>query len=248
MDENTSDSANEDEGNESRKVPLEALEAERTLRQASDDRNRVLERETAELRGRVDGLSASREEVKEMTRTEITAALQNDQITQAEADRMLDDQATRRAETIARETAEKTVETATRKGMLTEEVKRYTDLVPEVLTEGSDARAKVQQEYNYLTALGQPATLETELMALRSVYGPPDRLSSTARKARETHQEIGNGEDTEETGSSKWPKGMNKRFKDHYKGQVDSGRITMDAALLEIKEASPRPQARMGLA
>lgn len=109
---------------------------------------------------------------------------------------------------------------------VTSEISRYKSLVPDVLKEGTDDRTKVSEEYQHLLGIGQPATIGTELAALRSVFGPVEKLEKRklAGSERETFQDVGNGDRKPADGNTSGaPKNLPPRYKQYYEGMIAKG-------------------------
>ncbi len=74
---------------------------------------------------------------------------------------------------------------------LTAEMAKYTDQIPDLNKQGSEARERVAERYAELTKLGQPVGLATEILACREVFGPASRIKETTRETAERHTETG---------------------------------------------------------
>lgn len=96
------------------------------------------------------------------------------------------------------------------KKTLQQQFDRYVEFRPDIKVEGSDDLRRVHEEIEHLKTLGYAHNLQTELVALRQVFGPSDRVAETTRKTRESHRETGGGSvhTRSSGGSSSWEKGL----------------------------------------
>jgi hypothetical protein len=104
------------------------------------------------------------------------------------------------------------------------EIARYKSFVPDITKDGTEDRAKVVKEFQYLVAHGQPEnSTSTELAALRAVYGPVEKLEKKrVLDERESFQDVGNGRKPEDKGNTPF-KNLPQRYKDHYEKQIAKG-------------------------
>ncbi|KPK66955.1 hypothetical protein AMJ82_11570 [candidate division TA06 bacterium SM23_40] len=109
------------------------------------------------------------------------------------------------------------------------------------MKEGSRERARLAKEYDYLRNLGHAEGMATELAALRSCFGPVDRIKETTKPRAESHQETGTpaGEVGE---PEKGPK-ISPRLKAHYEKMIEKRHFTGwdDPKLKKELEYAPRP-------
>jgi hypothetical protein len=104
-----------------------------------------------------------------------------------------------------------------------QEIARYKSHVPDIAKDGTEDRIKVEKEFQYLVAHGQPKSESTELAALRAVYGPVEKLEKKrVLDERESFQDVGNGRKPEDKGNSPF-KNLPQRYKDHYEKQIAKG-------------------------
>lgn len=106
------------------------------------------------------------------------------------------------------------------------ELTAYSELVPEVLIEGSTERKKVEREFLHLVSLGYQQTKATEAVALRAAFGDLANLRATKQTHRgpaDAHVETGGGRPP--GGSEKDPvKALDARTRSFYQKGIDSGR------------------------
>lgn len=187
---------------------------------------------------------------KTYTRAELLEAVNAGTITQATADEVWEQQITTKVrEDITRDITQRDAvrERATR---VSTEISRYKSAVPDVMDTSSDARKKVVAEFDYLVSIGQPKTVETELAALRSVFGPLERLEKrdVTREKRSSHQEGGGARPNDDSGTTKNgpPANLPARYKQHYESMIGKGMYTgWDDKRLqaELKRVSPQTLA-----
>ena len=193
------------------------------------------------------------EPAKTFTRTELSAAVESGQITQIQADRILDDQ----AQAATAKTVEQTVNTALatrdRVSTVQSDMGEYIKVRPELKDPSSKLRIRVQEEYSYLVGtLGQAAGAATELAAVRAVLGPTTNMRKVGKveAVRESHSEgSGGGADVDagagEKGKPK-PVKLTQREKDYYSPRVGPGKMysTWDAVQEELQYARPDVRAK----
>ena len=224
-----------------------ALMAERGKRQSETSARQAAELRAAKAEGVAEGMGETRDQ-REVTRGELNEQVSNGRMTQDEMDLVLDRQSDERATRIARETAQKTVSDDTLTNKVNAEIDRYKAQIPDIVVDGSDARAKVTAEFNFLVSNGNPSDSRTELAALRAAFGPAERLVQ-GETQRETHQETGSDADTgSETRTDGSPKGLTARERDFYRERIGPGKLYTDwkAVEAELKHATPALRKRMG--
>jgi hypothetical protein len=75
---------------------------------------------------------------------------------------------------------------------ITSQFDAYMKMKPDVAREGTEDRLKIQKEFQALVDLGYPANEKrTELLAMRNVFGPLDRIKETTRERLPVTQETG---------------------------------------------------------
>ena len=238
------DSENEDEGTGA-VSPNKEAEALRTGMYAEREKRQAAEQESAELRGRLSALeeSASRQAPDEttFTRTQLDAAVSSERITADEADRIYETQMERR---ISERVSAKVQETTTVNAVVSK-IEQYKDAVPNLSVKGSDEFAKVAKEFGWMRSNGLPDDLNTELAAMRSVFGPADKLKADKGKpVLETHQETGGSAQEETASKDDWPKGMKAETKRFYEDQIRSGAVVDMAAAKEEWGYKPKHAPR----
>lgn len=202
--------------------------------------NRTLRSDLDRLQGQVQALQKPSEPQRELTRSELEQAVEDGRMTQVDAGRILEAQLEKRTQSTVESTVRKTIASATRDQRLQDQINKYTAAIPEIVQAGSEARNKIQKEFQYLTSLGHPNSLETEVAALRSAYGPVDLIRS-GKKVKETHAETGGGDEPSSGGDKDgWPKDMPAKQRHYYRTQIDKG-VYPDMAAAK-KEWSYKPQ------
>ncbi len=229
----TPDPDSEGEGKENIKgdaSPNKETDALRTGMMAEREKRQAAEQESAELRGRLSALEegASRGTPETtFTRVQLDGAVADGRVTQDEADAIYKAQLKRE---ITEEVTAKVAETTTVNAVGLE-IQQYKDALPNLAVRGSDEFAKVAQEFNWMRSKGMPDNLNTELTAMRSVFGPAEKLKADkGTRVLEPHRETGgSAQEAAETKDS-WPKDMKPETKRFYEDQIRSGAVVDMAA------------------
>ena len=164
---------------------------------------------------------------KVLTRSELRAAVEKQQLTQEEADTLWDKQLLAQATKAAREVASQEVTVKQKDQRIEADLRQYKQFVPNAWKEGTEERAKVADEFKALVDLGLPNSRETELAAMRTVFGPVDKLASKPRsKPSVEHDEQagGGGEGSDRTPQKDAVKGLDARTRAYYQKGIESGR------------------------
>lgn len=194
---------------------------------------------------------------KAYTKAELKAAVEAGQVTQEQADdiwdRQREAQITERAESAALDVVARTAT----KERIDADIAAYRQLKPEIMESGSDLREKITAEFKYLVSVGHPGrgpeAVPTQLAAIRAVLGPLDKLerAAAATRAQESEEQVGSGGAARPAGG-----GTSKKLVDHLQGDakdwyergIRQGRYKdWDAVEAELKFASPKTRARLGL-
>ena len=191
-----------------------------------DGAREALARSQGEIAGR--NTSTTPQPQQQYTRAQLTVAVEADQITQAEADRLLDDQTEARVTKQIRDEVAQTTRTVASEKTVGDEMARYRTAKPDIAVAGTDDRNKVEKEYAYLTEHGSPKTPQTELAACRAAFGDVNGLGK--KGTRETHQETGGSGEGAGEKTNHWDKGMPDKNKEYYKSQIAKGRMTEKSA------------------
>jgi len=191
---------------------LAALHAERQKRQS-------LETKFAEVSGKVDALS--QKPAKEFTRAELQARVDEGNLTQAEADRIYEDQLQQKVTADVTKKVESSAEQKALAQRIGMEIQKYVSVLPDIEAEGSENRGRVTREYQRLVSLGYPDNVQTELTALMAAFGPPELLSKGREKQKETYQGVGSdgGETSQKEAAPKLP----AHVKTHYSKMIEKG-------------------------
>lgn len=215
----TSDANSEQDG---RVKGLEAgIAAERSKRHG-------LERELSELKGELQALkSTSQAPAQTMyTRQQLEAFVDAGQMSKEQADTVYETQLREQVSRDALKQATDVVTQSNRERDVLAQIERYKEAIPDVMSAGTDARNRVEQEFQYLVGLGDTPNQATELKALRAVYGPVERLAGKGEPARETHQDTGGGKDDESDNGMRKdgiPKGLTAAQREYYRPLI--GRV-----------------------
>lgn len=190
---------------------------------------------------------------KRYTRAELKVAVDANQITQEQADDILDRQLKAEAKEEATREALAVVSERQKKERVETEIAKYRRLKPEVMERGSEVRQRVAEEYRSLVEAGSPETEATELAALKVVLGPVEKLEKAAGARRSAdHDEQGGGNDgrPKQKSGGKLVDNLPARDKDFYQKQIDRGEYKDWAAVETMlqKYASPTIRRRYGAA
>ncbi len=189
--------------------------------------------------------AAPREEApKSFTRAEMTRFVEGGQMTQAQADELHDTQVERTLDAKMQGELDKRDAINQQAFSMTSQIDRYKDLVPDMMTNGSDARNKLQVEYDFLKSCGDVDGPTTEFKALRAAFGPVDKIAERTKQRRETHVELSGsdfGASAPETGEGSLS-AFNPGQQAYYKKQIDAGYYTgpNDPAILKEAEHAKR--------
>lgn len=160
---------------------------------------------------------------KTYTRTELNDAVLAGEMTQSAADAVMERQNERRIAAVAQDAVDVRMTAEKVKA----EIKRYQELLPATLEDGTPEREKLKNEYLELVSLGQPDSIVTELAALRVAFGKLNVLEAAKkpRRTEEHHQDVGGAETAE--GRSKGPLAkLPPRLRSHYEKMIQKGQYT----------------------
>ncbi len=210
---------------------------------AEREKRQQLELEVRELKGKMDAYSKKADAPKAYTREELNALVDDGKLDRARADQIMDAQLERNVKERVSADVVSAMQTQRRDERVQAELDRYLDVIPDVQTTGSEARQKVEQEFQYLVSLGDAPDKATELKALRSVFGPANKLQKS-QPTRETHQETGGSTPDGDTGGQHdddVPKGLTAAQRAYYKPLVERGMYKgWKAVTEELKHADQR--------
>jgi hypothetical protein len=181
------------------------------------------------------------------TRKQLRQAVDAGTITQDDMDDILENQLRQEIQGEIRSTVTTASSEISRDNLVDTEIRRYKELVPNVLVQGSEERNRVEGEFRYLTGVGQDERSKTtELAALRAALGPVEKLRKTSELTpdrRETHQDVGGGGDeppAPDAGHAVLKK-LNNDQKTYYKRQIDKGIYKdWDQVAKEMEYHTPR--------
>ena len=158
-----------------------------------------------------------------LTREQLQGAVDDGQITQSQ----MDTEILRQARETLRQELSQEFETkqviAKQSEAVQTQFDAYVKLRPDVKVDGSDDLKRVQAEIQALVGLGHPHDMRTEVLAMRSVFGPVDRIQETTRHRTETHRDVGGPapRDNEHTPSGTgWEKGLTQGQIQAFTGQL----------------------------
>jgi hypothetical protein len=206
-------------------------------------------------------VKATEQPVKKYTRQEVNAAVASQAITAEQAEDILAKQLREDAIVEAERRILGKVEAKRAQERVDTDLEEYKRLDPSIMEEGSETRQRVREEFEYLVGLGNegaagnPKTLQTQLLAIRAVLGPLDKLrtAKSARRETESHEETGGSTGsgqrrTESKGA--WDK-LDQRQKSYYEAAIREGlykdRKAVEAELSYTRKPnSPRRSGARG--
>ena len=200
---------------------------------------------TATAQAETKAAATQPEPKKRFTRAELARGVEQEQITQAQSDEIWDNQRDQEIEErIDRRVEERTSAFAANQSV-ERQIQLYQQNEPDVMVEGSDIRSRVAAEYQHLrTEMGMQPGNQTQLLALRSVLGPPERLAPKTREARETYSETGGGGEPGGEPGEGTHLNLDSRRRAHYQRGIDQGRYKDWAEVeAELKFAKPPAKA-----
>ncbi len=205
-----------------------AIEAEAEAKAEREARIRLEERLTAG--------ETKKAESAGVTRVQLAQQVTDGNLTQTQSDDIWMTQEKKSWMAEARQEFTQQRDEDNRSKQIDEGIAAYTRACPEVQQQGSDERKKVTLEYNELVRTGQPATVSTELLALRMALGPADKLAEL-RSKRTAHSETSTGGGADGAPASKSLSGAAARQKAYYDKKVELGVITREDADKDLKFA-----------
>jgi hypothetical protein len=162
------------------------------------------------------------------TRAQLRALVDEGQITQDEMDAEIE----RQIEARVTQTVSSAQDTKDRAAKINEEIDLYMERIGDLKDPTSDNHQRIRAEYAALRKRGYENDATTELLALRSVFGDPEKVKipETGNVDRETdattHAGGGSeGRDEPEDAGDGSPKGLDKDFKDYYSKAIEKGRF-----------------------
>lgn len=192
----------------------------------------AVNRATAPLKDQIANLESKAanpnppKEDKVYTRAQLNAAVADERITQAEADAIWDKQQEKRNT----DTTIQLINQSRNDDKIQVEIDKYKAFDPDLDERTSDAYTKVAlevQEQCRLLGIQQP-TLAVELNALKTIYGPANRLKNPQQKDRQAHQDTvtNDGDDKPkkvEVNDDGSPVGLTKDERAYYQDLINKG-------------------------
>lgn len=193
---------------------------------------RRLETDLAELRGQVEGMKgqgANGGGEKTYSLAQLNEMVEDEKISQAEADRIYTEQQENRLNQMVDQRVTAALSSHDKKITAEAQIEKYAEALPDVMTDGTDTRAKFGTELNFLESQGHDRKKpETILLAMRAAFGPIERLGMNPGPGkREPMQDTNSAGETDEGGGgdkqARWPNWMSARQKEHYEKQISTG-------------------------
>lgn len=223
------------------------VEGLRTGMLAEREKRHVADRQLAEVNGKLQGLSEAGQPRKiegepQITRAQLRQKVDANEMTETEAEQVWEGQFERRLGQRIETTVKTAIGEAQAVNTVSTQIDAYREMMPEVITEGSSARQRIQDEYDFLTSTGAPDGLATQLQALRAAFGPIEALKKINGERPETsHQDVGSGtggeQENSDTRADGTPKGLTARQRTYYTSHVGTGKYYKDwsAVTAELK-------------
>jgi len=229
-----------------RVVPAD--EVSKIVSEAVNRATSPLKDQITSLETKVNASVQTNKETTQYTRAQLAAAVENEKISQAEADAIFDKQQDQRVQ----DTTISIINQNTQEQRIQGNIDKYKEFDADLNDSTSDAYRQVASEVAeqcQLLNLEAP-TLALELNALKSVYGPVSRLKPNQRD-RQTHQDISTNEGNDKPGDVTLnddgsPKGLSKDEKIYYQDLINK-KIYSDWKQVEeeMKHADSRLRNRV---
>jgi hypothetical protein len=219
-------------------VGKERDRATEALSQAAELRAQLAREQEARVRLEEQVNKAPKESEKPtVTRAQLRKKVEEGTITQEQADEFMDAQMRESLKKDMKVQLEEHQQVTARSEMVRNEVEKYIQIDPELDTNGSDSKKQFNTRFNELVDLGYGATPETELLALREIYGPSNRLKEKTRDVRDTHGETHtpNREGSKQS-NSEVPKGITDKLRSHYEKCFEIGMYPGGWENADVKE------------
>jgi len=219
---------------EAKMVPLAALEDERQKRQALEDDVNYLKGQTAQLAQQqkqpqqAQQAQQAQQPERQYTRAELSNFVSEGKIEQDQADNIMDAQMQRNIEARVSNTLWNENRNREVNNTVSADFNSYIAAIPDINVPGTDARNRLEAEYQKLTKLGQPDNKVTEVLAMRVAFGDHETLKAAKEKSSgsPSHRDIGGGEPPDsQTGSSDEgaPSELTAAEKSYYQGAMKEG-------------------------
>lgn len=191
--------------------------------------------ETRERLARLEGAATERQQEppppppKEWTRAELRQAVDAGTIDEDKMWEILAAQERRKTKDEILAEVETRVSATQSQSRIQTDIERYTERMPDLLDKRGPNWDRVVREHQYLRSIGAPEGAATELAALRSAFGPPERIPERTRAARDRQEDMlgaGGGDEGSGDGSRRgrgWTKGLDARQIEHYQKRLDVG-------------------------
>lgn len=249
-----------DEGDEGKDRDEGKIPRSRLVAALKDQETRLTDRFTGQMTALRQELEAKSKVVekpadktRDVTRAELLVLVDEGKMTLAQADSIWEKKIIERASEGAKEAATREVTLRETKRRIDEDFRRYKESIPAAWREGTDERAQVAEEYRNLVAFGMPEALETELVALRSVFGPIEKFEKGKSKSRpqlDAEEQTGasdGGGGKGKGGNSTLIRSLSAREREHYDAQIKAKRYKDWAEVeAELKFANTETRRKNG--
>ncbi len=237
-------------------VPKARLDQEIEKRKQADIKAARYQGQIEEMsknRSQDDTGSGGSDKPKVYTRSELRDLVDSGRMTSDQMDDVLDAQRDAKTASLVQATVNTSLQTTNQQQSVESQINAYNEVKPDIRTEGSEDRAKVQEEYDFLVANGDDAKdLRTQLKALRAAFGPVGGLKPLkVVQKQDTHMEMSTGGGADDQGGnakpdvSKPPKDLSSDERAYYANAIQTGIYGgWDEVHEELKHADKRVRAR----
>lgn len=187
------------------------------------------------------------------TRAQLRALVDEGKITEDAMDAQLEKQMIAKA----RAEAQSVVAQGNAQADVGKTIDQYTQAIPDLNSEDSEARDKAEQAYEALEKRFGAPTNDQERQkltaaALEVAFGPVDKLQARVKelsnKERQHHQEQGGGEKAGDKSDDGSLKGLDAKARGYYQKQIDTGMYKDWSEVNEmLKKAPAKTKARLGI-
>ncbi len=238
-------------GDDGKFVPQDTYDS--VVRERDADRERLArsEADNAELRKPPTSATQSptEKEFKFYSAKELSTAVEKGLIDEDQKTEQLQLQGEKRTEKVVRDTIRSERQTQSN----VDGVEGYLALMPNLHTNGSEEHKKFAAEWDFQIKNGAPNSEGTKMSALRSAFGPLDRLQrakgvSDASAPKSAHEEVGNRGDNPPAANNGdlWAK-LSTGDKATYDAMISRGLYANRAAVVEELKFAQTQTVNLGL-
>jgi hypothetical protein len=182
--------------------------------------------ENQSLKEQLEKQTVAKDTPQTYTRAQLAAYVTANQITQEQADEIIDNQNLAKTKAETQAIVDQAMATNLRDTTLVGERAEYTKLLPNIQRAGHADRDRLEANYQELIKLGDPAELVTEIKALRMTFGSLDAVRSVQEPRRPPGSDgvgAGGGDDGSSDDAPSAASGMDAREKTYYGDLIRQG-------------------------